>query len=160
MIVETLAGRRPPARRRHREELVVDTPEGVAFIDITDAVGEVVRRSGIDDGLVSIQSLHTTAAVVVNEKEPLLLEDLRDLLERLAPRARQYRHDDFTVRTVNLQPNEPANGHAHAKALFLRTSETLAVEEGRPRLGRWQRIFLVELDRPRERHVVVTVLRA
>ena len=55
-------------------------------------------------------------------------------------------------------PDEPANGHAHCKALFLRASETLAVAGGRPRLGRWQRVFLVELDGPRTRTLSLTVL--
>ena len=144
--------------RCHREELEVLTAEGVSFFDVTEEVAGVVARSGIRDGLVSVQSLHTTAAVVVNEAEPLLLQDLAAVLERLAPRHLAYRHDDFEVRTVNLQPDEPANGHAHAKALFLRASETVAVEDGRPRLGRWQRVFLVELDRPRARSLSVTVL--
>ncbi|SRR5712691_9044956 len=160
MIVERMAAhrRRPGASGVHREELEVQTCAGLEFVDVTDAVAAAVERSGIAEGLVSIQSLHTTAAVVVNEDEPLLLEDLRATLERSAPCGLSYRHDDFTVRTANLEPDEPANGHAHCKALFLRASETLAVAEGRPRLGRWQRVFLVELDRPRLRRICLTVL--
>jgi len=57
-------------------------------------------------------------------------------------------------------PDEPANGHAHCQALFLRASETLAVADGLPRLGRWQSVFLVEMDGPRTRTVAVTVLGA
>ncbi len=108
---------------------------------------------------MSVQSLHTTAAIVVNENEPLLLQDLRAALERAAPRHLAYRHDDFSQRAA-VPPDEPANGHAHCQALFLRASETLGVAGGRLRLGRWQRVFLVELDGPRTRTAAVTVLGA
>jgi secondary thiamine-phosphate synthase enzyme len=101
--------------------------------------------------------MHTTAAVVVNENEPLLLADLRAALERVAPRHLSYRHDDFAQRAA-VAPDEPANGHAHCQALFLRASETLALARGRACLGRWQRLFLVELDGPRTRTLSVTVL--
>jgi secondary thiamine-phosphate synthase enzyme len=147
----------PVASHCHREEIEVHTPAALAFVDITAPMAEVVERSGIAEGLVSVQSLHTTAAVVVNENEPLLIEDLRAALERVAPRHLPYRHDDFAAR-VGIAPDEPANGHAHCRALFLRASETLAVAGGRPLLGRWQRLFLVELDGPRTRTLSVTVL--
>ena len=95
----------------------------------------------------------------MNEGEPLLLEDLRAALERAAPRRLAYLHDEMDLR-AGVAADEPANGHAHCKALFLRASETLAVAEGRPRLGRWQRVFLVELDGPRTRTLSLTVLGA
>jgi secondary thiamine-phosphate synthase enzyme len=142
----------------HHEELEVRTRRGREFVDLTPVVEAAVRRSRIADGLVNVQTLHTTAAVVVNENEPLLLEDLLATLERLVPRRRPYRHDDMAVRSVNLTPGERANGHAHCKSLFLRTSETLAVRGGRLRLGSWQRVFLLELDGARERTVAITVL--
>jgi secondary thiamine-phosphate synthase enzyme len=145
-----------PAGQCHREDVEVRTSAGLVFVDITAEVVGVVERSGIADGLVSVQSLHTTAAVVVNEKEPLLLHDLRAALERAAPRHLPYRHDDFSERAA-VPPDEPANGHAHCQALFLRASETLGVAGGRPRLGRWQSVFLVELDGPRTRTLAVTV---
>ena len=146
-----------PAGQCHREDVEVRTSPGLAFVDITAQVAAIVERSGIADGLVSVQSLHTTAAVVVNENEPLLLQDLRSALERAAPRHLPYRHDDFAQRAA-VAPDEPANGHAHCQALFLRASETLGVAGGRPRLGQWQRVFLVELDGPRTRTLAVTVL--
>lgn len=147
----------PRAGHCHREDIEVRTPAGLAFVDITPRLVEIVERSGIAEGLASIQSMHTTAAVIVNENEPLLLQDLRAALERAAPRHLAYRHDDFGQRAA-VAPDEPANGHAHCQALFLRASETLAVADGLPRLGRWQSVFLVELDGPRTRTVAVTVL--
>src|SRR5204863_229130 len=81
------------------------------------AVADTVARSGILEGLVSVQSLHTTAAIIVNEGEPLLLEDLRAALERAAPGATAYLHDEMDLRP-GVPADEPANGHAHCKALF------------------------------------------
>ena len=144
----------------HHECLLIDTRESLEFTDITESVAECVRYSGIRDGIVNVQTRHTTTAVLVGEHEPLLLEDLRGTLEKLAPSVHAYRHDDFSVRTVNMCPDEEKNGHSHCKALFLRSSETLNVVDGRMDLGAWQRIFLIELDRPRSRTVSVMVFGA
>ncbi|MBL8206973.1 MAG: YjbQ family protein, partial [Blastocatellia bacterium] len=93
-----------------------------------------------------------------NENEPLLLDDLKKSLERAAPRTVSYKHDDFDIRTENLTPDERPNGHAHCKALFLRSSETLNLINGELDLGRWQRVFLVELDGARQRTVSLSIL--
>ncbi len=142
----------------HHERREVRTPEDVAFQDLTPWVAAAVGRSGIRDGIVNVQSRHTTAAIVVNEAEPLLLEDLRAALERFAPRRAAYRHDDFAVRTVNMEPGERKNGHAHCQSLLLRASESINVVDGALDLGRWQRVFLVELDGPRTRSVSLTIV--
>jgi len=146
------------ALRVERATLQVTTGTCLEFVDVTDRIAERVQALGISQGIVNVQVRHTTAALVVNENEPLLLQDLRDALERAAPRALAYRHDDFAVRTVNMGPGEVPNGHSHCKALFLRASETLNVAAGRLDLGRWQRVFLVELDGARVRTVSLTTL--
>jgi len=138
-------------------EIRVKTAGRLQFEDITGRVEGIVRASGVRNGTVNVQSLHTTAAVLVNEHEPLLLRDLRRHMERLAPYRGKYQHDDFTVRTVNMTEEEKPNGHAHCKALLLDTSVQLNVLDGGVRLGRWQRIFLVELDRSRQRTISVMV---
>jgi secondary thiamine-phosphate synthase enzyme len=140
------------------DTIVVRTTECLQFVDVTDAVAEQVRALGLRNGIVNLQIRHTTASLIVNENEPLLLQDLRDALERAAPRALAYRHDDFGIRTVNLQPDEPPNGHSHCKALFLPASQTVNVVDGALQLGRWQRLFLVELDGGRERTVSLVAL--
>jgi secondary thiamine-phosphate synthase enzyme len=127
------------------------------FIDLTAKVAEMVEESGIRNGIVNIQTRHTTTAIIVNEDEPLLLEDMKRTLEHLAPRHRVYQHDNFEIRTANLAPDEAPNGHSHCKALFLRTSETLNLAGGTLQVGRWQRIFLIELDRARPRSVSVMI---
>ena len=128
------------------------------FIDLTARIEALAAEAGIHAGLVNIQSLHTTTAIVVNEHEPLLLADFDALLARAAPRDAPYRHDDMDVRTVNLAPGERPNGHAHCHALLLGSSASLNFADGRLQLGRWQRVFLVELDGPRVREVSVLVL--
>jgi secondary thiamine-phosphate synthase enzyme len=134
------------------------TPGAMDFVDLTERIAGCVRSSGVEHGLVNLQCLHTSAALLVNENEPLLHEDFRGLLERWAPRGAGWQHDRFEIRTVNLAPGERPNGHAHARALVLRTTECLNVVEGRLALGRWQRVFLVECDEARDRAVSVMVL--
>jgi secondary thiamine-phosphate synthase enzyme len=142
-----------------RDRVRLRTEKALQFIDLTALVAERVRRSGVREGTVTVQCRHTTAAVVVNENEPLLLEDLEDLLRRWAPEGARYRHDDLAAREASSAGERP-NGHAHARALLLDASVCLNVAEGRLDLGEWQSIFLVELDGPRERTLSVQVLGA
>lgn len=118
-----------------------------------------VRATGLVTGWVNVQTRHTTTGLLVNELEPLLLGDLANLLERLAPRGAGYAHDALHHRD-GVPPDERPNGHAHAKASLLRSSETLNVVGGSLQLGRWQRVLLVELDGPRAREVSLVALGA
>ncbi len=142
-----------------RDVVRIRTERSLQFVDLTTLVAERVRRSGICEGMVSVQSRHTTAAVLVNENEPLLLQDFADLLERWAPADIPYRHNDLEAR-LDAPANEKPNGHAHARALLLGASVCLNVAEGRLDLGEWQSVFLVELDGPRDRTLSVQVLGA
>ncbi len=127
-------------------------------IDITDDIKSFVKESGIKNGLINIQILHTSAGLLFNENEPLLLEDIKNNLERLAPQKLDYRHDDFSVRTVNLCDDECANGHAHCKAIYLQSTPTLNLINNEMQLGQWQRVMLIELDRSRPRKVQVQII--
>ncbi len=134
------------------------TAEGAPqFIDITPTVQEYIDRSGITQGFTVVFSKHTTAAIKINEHEPELLKDMEAFLSRLSPADATYFHNDFTVRTVNMEEDECPNGHAHCQHLLLSTSETIPVVDGQLALGVYQRVFLVELDRPRPRSVTVQV---
>jgi len=128
------------------------------FIDITDRIKALVDSSGISLGIVNVQALHTTTAIVINEHEPLLLTDFETTLNNTAPIDAVYSHDDPDRRCVNLTPNERTNGHSHCRALLLGASACVNVVDGRLMLGRWQRLFFVELDGPRERAVSTMVL--
>jgi secondary thiamine-phosphate synthase enzyme len=139
----------------HSTTFAITTYRPTEFVDLTERIEAVIAETGLRQGMVNIQSLHTTAAIVVNEHEPLLLTDFAALLDRWSPRAETYHHDDESQRTVNLSPGERANGHAHCQALLLGTSVCLNVVRGQLHLGVWQRVFLVELDGPRRREVSV-----
>jgi secondary thiamine-phosphate synthase enzyme len=130
------------------------TTHPTEFVDITDRIRQEVRRAGLRDGRVYLQSLHTTLGIAVNENEPLLLSDFKGLLERIAPAGAGYEHDDFT-RRLDIELDEPVNGHAHCRQLLLTASATLLVEDATLVLGRWQSVFAVELDGPRHRQVAI-----
>ena len=137
------------AKRLHFE-----TTHATEFVDITAQLRDEVRRAGLKIGRVHLQSLHTTLGLAVNENEPLLLRDFQKLLEKLAPSGAGYEHDDF-ARRLEVALDEPVNGHAHCRQLLLTGFATLLVEDGELVLGRWQSVFAVELDGPRERELAI-----
>jgi secondary thiamine-phosphate synthase enzyme len=139
-----------------RDLVHIRTEQPLQFIDLTELVAERIRRSGVRDGMVTVQTRHTTTAIVVNENEPRLLDDFRDLLECWAPAGRLYRHNDLVARAA--PADEKPNGHGHARALLLGVSVCLNIADGQIDLGPWQSLFLVELDGPRKRTVSVQVL--
>jgi secondary thiamine-phosphate synthase enzyme len=131
------------------------------FVDLTDDVRGVVARSGVRNGAAIVYSPHTTCAVVINERESGFMSDFTDLLDSVVPRSVDYRHDDLSVRTENLEddPHEIPNGHSHCRAALLGTSsQAVPVVDGDLMLGRYQRIFLLELDRGRDRKVYLQVM--
>ena len=136
----------------------VKTKKGAEFIDITDRVKKIIKQTGIKNGIVIVFSKHTTAAIKINENEPLLIKDMEAFLARVASPKAFYNHNDFERRTVNMCSDECANGHAHCQHLVLSTSEKIPLVKGEMAFGLWQRIFLIELDRPREREVVVQLI--
>ena len=140
------------------ENFKLKTKNGPEFIDITDRVRKIIKQTGIKNGTVIVFSKHTTAAIKINENEPLLIKDMKDFLARIASPKAFYNHNDFERRTVNMCSGECANGHAHCQHLVLSTSEKIPLVKGKMAFGLWQRIFLVELDHGREREVVVQVM--
>ena len=123
---------------RRREEL----------IDITAQVTEVVKRSAIRDGLVSVYAQGATAAIMIQENwDESVQTDVVQLLQKLIPRG------------VWLHDQQDGNGDAHLKAGLVGPGETIPLIEGKLGLSTWQNIFFCEFDGPRhERNIVVTVL--
>jgi len=136
------------------KRLRFETDHPTEFVDITDRLRDEVQRAGLWIGRLHIQSLHTTLGIAINENEPLLLRDFEALLERLAPVGAGYQHDDF-ARRFDIAADEPENGHAHCRQLLLTGFATLLVEDGELVLGRWQSVFAVELDGPRQRQLAI-----
>lgn len=142
----------------HREALHLTTSGEFDVIDVTADVEKAVLNSKIEEGYALIYSRHTTFAVLLNERESGLLVDASRMLRRLVPQSNGYLHDDFDIRTENMQPDEQPNAHAHLRQILAgRTSEYIPVAEGALTLGPWQRIMLVEFDRAREREVLIQV---
>lgn len=138
--------------------LSLTTNATLDFIDITDKVKKIIKEKGIKNGVINVQSMHTTMAVIIQEAEPLLLGDLKKTLEKVAPRTMEYMHDNFEIRTVNMNPNEPMNGHSHCKAVFLTPGVFLNIVKSKLQLGQWQRIFVVELDDSRPRQIALQII--
>ena len=128
------------------------------FIDITEWVTQCVSDSQIVNGFAVVYSKHTTAAIKINENEPLLLQDMAEFLEKISPRENDYQHNNFEIRTINMNDDESPNGHAHLQHLLLGTSETVPVIDGEMQFGTYQSVFFIELDHPRLREVMVQVV--
>ncbi|MDD1759246.1 MAG: secondary thiamine-phosphate synthase enzyme YjbQ [Methanothrix sp.] len=125
----------------------IDTGKPVDVVDITDHVAQALRESGVENGICLVYSLHTTTGLTVNEADGALIEDILDLLERIAPRGAGYRHD-----------RGDGNAHAHLRATLLGSSVVIPVERMRLALGTWQRILFFELDGPRRRSIFVRII--
>jgi secondary thiamine-phosphate synthase enzyme len=135
--------------------LDIDTAEPIQFIDLTDYINQHLVENEVERGTVTVFSRHTTAAIKINEAEELLLEDFKLMLRELCPAGRGYNHNDMIRRKPPIALDERPNAHSHLMHLLLSTSETIPVIDGRLALGTWQRVFMVELDGPRERQVMI-----
>jgi secondary thiamine-phosphate synthase enzyme len=134
--------------KAHTEYLTFHTEERYEMVHITPRVEEIVRRSGIEDGLCFVSPMHITAAVYVNDLEDGLIEDIGKWLEELAPARPDYKHHH----------TGEDNGDAHLKSLLLHHETTLPVTDGHLDLGTWQRVFYAEFDGQRNKRVIVKVL--
>jgi secondary thiamine-phosphate synthase enzyme len=142
----------------HHLRLRIQTRRDAEVVDLTAHLESFLLLTGVRHGVLAVHTLHTTTAIVVNEQEPLLHEDLFRQLERLAPRSLPYEHDDPTRRVVNRTDDERTNGHAHCQAMLLGSSVCLPIVGGRLLLGRWQRILFIELDGPQDRQVCAALI--
>ncbi|HEY4000904.1 MAG TPA: secondary thiamine-phosphate synthase enzyme YjbQ [Candidatus Xenobia bacterium] len=143
--------------RASAEMLEVEAQRVPQLIDITAHVQAAVRRSGVTQGQVVAYCTHTTASLVLNEDEPLLHEDIAEFLEKMASSRASYRHDDLSIRTENLIEDHGDNGHAHLKQMVLGSVQVLPIVNSELTLGMWQRLFMLEMDRPKKRNLVLQV---
>ncbi|MDH5655313.1 MAG: secondary thiamine-phosphate synthase enzyme YjbQ [Spirochaetia bacterium] len=132
------------------------TQKNFEIIDITESIRNAVQVSGIQTGIVSVSSLHTTTAVFINEFESRLLQDIETFFKKLAPPGQNYLHDDIQLR--DCPADEPENAHSHLMAMMFGNSESVALNESKLILGQYQSIMLVELDGPRSRSVSVQIM--
>ena len=123
--------------RKHRE-----------FVNITDEVEQLVRRSGIAEGFVLVSAMHITAGVYVNDAEEGLIADIEEWLEHLAPYRADYRH----------HATGESNGDAHLKSLLVHHEVIVPVTNGKLDLGPWQQIYYAEFDGQRRKRVILKAL--
>jgi secondary thiamine-phosphate synthase enzyme len=131
------------------EIISLNTDSSIGIYDVTSIVKDVLEKTAIKNGQALIFSRHTTTALIINEYEERLLEDIKVYLRKLAPESDKYLHNDLHLRTV--PPDEPINAHSHLMSMTLSTSEVIPIIDGKLGLGTWQSILFVELDGPRPR---------
>jgi secondary thiamine-phosphate synthase enzyme len=129
----------------------VKTKGNCDVIDITNQVAEVVSDSDVNDGIVTLFNIGSTAGITTTEYEPGLVNyDIAAAFEKIAPENARYEHEETW---------HDDNGHAHVRASLLGPSLSVPVVDGRLTLGTWQQIILVDFDtRPRTRTVVVQIV--
>ncbi len=133
----------------YREEFTIKTKGENDVVDITGEVRRVLAASGKSTAVLGLFTPGATAGLTTIEFEPGCVQDLKDAMERVAPRDGRYEHNERWG---------DGNGFSHVRAALLGPSLTVPVEDGRPLLGTWQQIVVVDFDnRPRDRRVVVTV---
>jgi secondary thiamine-phosphate synthase enzyme len=130
------------------ESIEVDTTDRMELVDLTDTVMALVRRSGIQEGLLSLWSMHTTCTVFINESQAALEVDIKAFLEATVARANHYRHND-----PEHSDCDRANADSHLRAMLLGHSVTMQVSGGELVVGRWQRVLCGEMDGPRTRTI-------
>ncbi|MDP2682743.1 MAG: secondary thiamine-phosphate synthase enzyme YjbQ [Deltaproteobacteria bacterium] len=130
------------------EYIYIETKKKREYINITDKVEEIVKKSGIEDGMALVSAMHITAGVYVNDAESGLIQDIDEWLQRLAPEGPDYRHH----RTGE------TNGDAHLKNLLIGHQVILPITKGRLDLGPWQQVYYAEFDGRRRKRVVVKAM--
>lgn len=139
------------ARATHRM-LTVRTTARLELVNLTDQVQDAVKAAQVREGLVLVSSLHTTLALMVNEWQEALLEDIKTMLGDVVPVDRDYHHNDPSQSDCDRR-----NAHSHLQATLLGHSLSFGVVGGRLALGQFQAIIAAELDGPRERQVTVQI---
>lgn len=130
------------------ESIAVDTADRLEIVDLTDTVMAFVRRSGVQEGLLSLCSMHTTCTVFVNESQAALEADIKSFLEIMVSRATYYRHNDPEHSDCDRQ-----NADAHLRAMLLGHSVTMQISGGELVVGQWQRVLCGDMDGPRTRTI-------
>lgn len=118
------------------------------YINITGEVEKAVHESNIQEGMVLVSAMHITAGVYVNDDEPGIIQDIDEMLEKLAPFGRPYRHH---------QTGED-NGDAHLKSMLVHHQVIVPVTKGKLDLGPWQQIYYAEFDGQRKKRVIIKVM--
>ncbi len=125
----------------------ISTRNRTELVDITDMVEETVRKSGITSGICIVHSVHSTTAIIVNEHEAGLINDIIKKVQHDFPKGVGWLHDRIDD-----------NADAHLASSYIGPTRIFPVRYGRLVRGTWQNIFLLELDGPRTRSIIIEVM--
>ncbi len=137
--------------KSHTEHLTFNIPSRMELLNITRQIEDVVKKSGVKEGLVLVNAMHITASVFINDDEPGLHQDYKDFLEKLAP----Y---DASPKTYRHNRAGEDNGDAHIKRQIMGREVVVAISEGKLDFGPWEQIFYGEFDGRRPKRVLVKVI--
>ena len=134
--------------KSHTSYLWFDTKQRREYVNITGEIETALQESGIQEGMILVSAMHITAGVYVNDAEPGIIQDLDDMLDRLAPLGPDYQHH----RTGE------DNGDAHLKSVLCHHQVILPVTAGKLDLGPWQQVYYAEFDGQRPKRIVIKVM--
>lgn len=137
--------------KSYTEHLTFNIPERMAFLNITPKLEQIVKKSGVTEGLLLCNAMHITASVFINDDEPGLHEDYKQWLEGLAP------FDPSPVRYKHNRTGED-NADAHMKRQVMGREVVIAITNGRLDFGPWEQVFYGEFDGRRAKRVLVKVI--
>lgn len=140
-----------------KKRISLESEKQIDFININEEVENVIEESGIKNGQVLVFSPHSTASIMLNHNEPMLMQDITRLLFRLSPTEERYSHDLFELNKKNKSDGR-SNAHSHCKNVLLNCSENIILENGELLLGENQTIFFIDLDGARKRDYLVQVI--
>ena len=135
------------------ETISVTSKEQLQLLDITQTVREFLGKHAVRNGVVLLNTLHTTAVLFINEFQAALIEDMKAILTRLVEEKEYYRHND-----PHFSDCTRGNAGSHLRAMLLARTLAIPVQAGEVKLGRWQSIIFAELDGPQERSIQLQIL--
>jgi len=129
------------------QEISLSTKKRLDLVDITEHVSNFVKECKIESGICLVNSPHSTTAIIVNEHESGLMEDILRKVQEEFPKGAEWHHDRVD-----------SNADAHLASIFLGHSKTFPIKNGRLERGTWQNIFLLEADGPRTRRILIEAM--
>jgi len=128
-------------------QIKIITKKNFEIVDLTEQIKNYIVKNKVKKGIITISTKHTTSAIIINENEPRLLQDIENHLEHLVPKTKKYLH--------NIHDD---NAASHLKSIILSPNQIIPIQNSKLDLGTWQSILFVELDGPRERTVTLSLV--
>ena len=135
--------------KSHREYIWMNTDKKREYINITSRVEDIIRQSGIKEGLVLVNPMHITASCYINDDESGLIHDFDRFLEKIAP---------YDLKGYEHHQTGEDNGDAHLKRQLFGREVVVAITDGKLDFGTWEQIFYAEFDGQRKKRILVKVI--